>query len=164
MLVNSIMMTHDTQAKLELVAGYQTCCDNGDLVGFLEKLCAIAWRSNNSGMEFLPFKVIVAVKLLLNLTNQDVVQRHPLKEELKTKYKVTKTINSKFLLEIGLLCQACFANFPLTVSAGQALPQYWVMNDSDQLKWEQFYDVLVVVLAIIFLNNSENNAPKRDAQ
>ena len=56
------MMTHANQAKLELVAGYQTC----------------------------------------------------LKEQLKTKYKVTKTINSKFLLEIGLLCQACFANFPLT--------------------------------------------------
>ena len=74
------------------------------IVAFLESLHNICNGSNDGGLSYQPFKVIVALKLLNLFSSQDVTNVHYFKKELKVKYEATKAICGKFFLRN---CNSC---------------------------------------------------------
>ena len=86
----------DTQAQMELVASYAKARKDGDIVAFLKLLRDICNGSDDGGLSYSPFKVIVALKGLCNYTNSDVRNPHVYKKELRTKYHATKAICGSF--------------------------------------------------------------------
>ena len=66
----------DTQAQMILVASYAQARKDGDIVTFLESLRDICNGSDDGGLSYQPFKVVVAIKAVCNFTNPDVSNPH----------------------------------------------------------------------------------------
>ena len=91
-----VQLDDDTQAKIKLLANYQTHYGNRNIVEFFKSLCDIGNGSNDGGLSYQPFKVVSALKSLSLFSSQDVTNVHYFKKELKVKYKATKAICGKF--------------------------------------------------------------------
>lgn len=150
----------DTQAKMELLANYQTHWTDGDIVKFLKSLCNIAHRSDDGGSSYHPFKAIVAMGSFNNFSSQDVTNVHLLKTEIKVEYKATKAICSKFPFGTEILV-FIMVHFP-GGAAGNTFATYCALPAADKIRLEKTHDELV--LAMSFLNNSRNDDAKKDVR
>jgi hypothetical protein len=69
-----LRLNNNTQVELELVVGYQVCHDDVNLVGYTSTGCVNfhqeVYTMTDGVMSYGPFRIIVAVKALLNFTNQ----------------------------------------------------------------------------------------------
>jgi len=148
----------DTQAQMILVASYAQARKDGDIVTFLELLRDICNGSDDGGLSYQPFKVIVAIKGVCNFTNPDVSNPHLYKKELKIKYDAMKAICGKFPFGTETLVFV-MKNFT-GGNQNATLDDFYKMNARDQAKWERINDD--IVLAMLFLNNSRNDVAKQE--
>ena len=86
----------DTQAQIIFAASYAKARKDGDIVAFLQLLRDICNGSDDGGLSYHPFKIVVAMKSLCNFTNSDVGNPHLYKKELRTKYDTTKAVCGHF--------------------------------------------------------------------
>ena len=81
-----------TQTEIALEDSYTDDRNEERLLAFVDWLCAICFGGNDGGLSYPPYKQVVAVKSLNTYTNNKPQDPCGFKEQVKTKYKVTKAI------------------------------------------------------------------------
>ena len=144
-----------TQTEIALGDNYIEDCNDGRLLAFIERLCAICFGGDNSGLSYAPYKQVVAVKSLNTYTNNDVTDPHGFKEQAKIKYEATKAIVGRFPNGTATLMH-------LLSKAEPALDwdDYCVLPAAGRLNWGTRADALN--LARIYIMNSKNEIVKKD--
>ena len=72
-----------TKTEIVLGANYNTDCQAGNLIKFLNQVCTVCFRSDDRGLSFGPYKQVVAVKTMDNCSNNKPHDPHDFKEEVK---------------------------------------------------------------------------------
>ena len=75
-----------TRTKIAHGTTYEAECDNRNLINFLTRLRTICYKSDDGGLSYKPYKLVVAVKSLHNFSNLKPDDPHAFKEELKIKF------------------------------------------------------------------------------
>ena len=73
------------KATLTELALRSTCkanCNNGNLVQFLDQPKVICYKSNDGGLSYKTYKIIVTIKPLYNFINSKPKNPHGYKEEV----------------------------------------------------------------------------------
>ena len=76
---------------------YEADRDTGNLINFLTRLRTVCYKSDDSGLSYKPYKMVVAGKSLHNFSNLKPNDSHAFKKELKIKFDTVSTIVRKFL-------------------------------------------------------------------
>ena len=144
-----------TQTKIALEDNYTEDRDEGRLLAFIERLRAICFGGNDSGLSYAPYKKVVAIKSLNTYTNNNITDPHGFKEQAKIKYEATKAIVGRFPNETATLVH-------LLSNAEPALDwdDYCALPAAGRLDWETRADALN--LAIIYIMNSKNEIARKD--
>ena len=112
-------------------------------------------------MSFNPYKAVLAVKSLNNVSNQKPYDPHAFKEELKTKFQATLALTNCFPNSMVFMEHLLSENVD---EDGEAVPltmqNYFEMDDIEKDWWEKEGDLLCE--ALIFLMNSKNDPMKKD--
>ena len=119
---------------MEQSPNYATISEKRDIVAFLKLLHSICNGSDNGGLSFKPFKAIVAVKILNNVTTYDPTNVHYYKHELCTKYDATKSIFGK--LPFGTVIMA-FLKIHTDNTPNMDFTNYCRMNNTNKGKVEK---------------------------
>lgn len=150
-----------TLNELEISEGYDKAVEKGDLVAILKMLNKIAYGTNDGGMSFMPYKSTLALKSLLNFSNEKPSDPHTFKEELKTKFQATLAITNRFpngtvyMEEMLRRHKDDDGNEkPLTIE------NYFAMDAEQQAFWENEGNKLNMSMLILF--NSKNEPMKRE--
>ena len=85
-----------TKTKIALGATYAVYGQTGRLVEFLKRHRTDCFGSDYGGLPYMPYKQVVAVKLMNNYNNNEPNDPHGFKEQVKTKYEANKGIAGKF--------------------------------------------------------------------
>ena len=88
-----------TKTKIAFGATYVAVCQAGRLIKFLKRLHTICFSSDDCGLLYAPYKLVVAVKLLNNFSSNKLHYPHGYKEKVKMKYNSAKAIAKKFQME-----------------------------------------------------------------
>ena len=75
---------------------YEVNRNKGNFINFLNRLKVVCYESNDGGLSYKPYKVVVTVKSLNNFTNPRADDPHGFKKEVKVKYDATMAIVGKF--------------------------------------------------------------------
>ena len=62
-----------TRTEIALSANYKTDRDAGNLINFLTRLRTVCYKSDNGGLSYKPYKMVVAVKSLHNFSNSKLM-------------------------------------------------------------------------------------------
>ena len=81
---------------LELMAGFETAYEAGDIVTVLSLLRTVCMGSNDGGLLYKPFKACIATKSLNNFTIPKPSDPFYFVDEMKKKYAATKALAGKF--------------------------------------------------------------------
>ena len=85
-----------TQTKISLGDNYTEDRDEGRLLAFIERLCAICFGGDDGDLSYAPYKQVVEIKSLITYTNNDTNDPHGFKEQVKIKFEATKAIVGRF--------------------------------------------------------------------
>ena len=144
-----------TRTEIALGTDYETIRTNAELIRFLELVRKVCYGSDDGGLSFKPYKIVVAVKSMNNFTNNKPNDPHGFKEELKIKYDAVLAVVGKFPNGTGPMLELLKAEtVPLDWAA------YCAMSIADQESWERKGDACTK--AMLILMNSKNDAAKRD--
>ena len=144
-----------TQTKITLGNNYTRDRDKGRLLVFIERLRAICFGVDNSGLSYAPYKQVVAIKPLKTYTNNNTNDPHGFKEQVKIKYKATKAIVGRFPNGTAALTH-------LLSKAERALDwdDYCALPIAGKLEWKTRADALNQ--AMIYIMDSKNEITKKD--
>ena len=126
-----------TLTKLALRTTYEVNCNKRNLVNFLNRLELTCYESNDNGLSYKPYKVVVAVNSLYSSTNLRADDPHGFKEEVKVKQHATMAIVGKFPNGIAFVEQLLKEDAP-----SKTWDDYCVLGSNDQLAWEEKADKL----------------------
>ena len=144
-----------TRTEIALGASYEQDRKDGNLVNFLERLRTVCYGSDDGGLSFKPYKIVVAVKSLNNFSNAKPNDPHGFKEELKIKYDAVLAVVDKFPNGTGAMMELLDAETP-----AKTWSDYCQMSVTDQLSWEEKGDASTK--AMLLLLNSKNDNAKKD--
>ena len=85
-----------TLTKLAFRNTYKADYNNGNLVSFFNQLRVVCYKSNDDGLSYKPYKIVVVIKPLHNFTNSTQEVPHGYKEEVKVKYDTRMAIVRNF--------------------------------------------------------------------
>ena len=85
-----------TQTEIALGDNYTENRNEGRLLDFIERLRAICFGGNDSGLSYAPYKQVVAIKSLNTYTNNEPNDPHVFKEQVKIKFEATRAIVGRF--------------------------------------------------------------------
>ena len=144
-----------TQTELSLGDNYIDDRDEGRLLAFIQRLCAMYFGGDDSGLSYPPYKQVVAIKSLNTYTNNDTNDPNGFKEQVKIKYEATKAIVGRFPNGTATLMH-------LLSNAEPALDWdgYCALPAETRLVWETRADALTQ--GMIFIMNSKNEIAKKD--
>ena len=144
-----------TRTEIALGASYEQDRKDGNLINFLERLQTVCYGSDDGGLSFKPYKIVVAVKSLNNFSNAKPNDPHGFKEELKIKYDAVLAVVDKFPNGTGAMMELLDAETP-----AKTWSDYCAMPVADQLSWEEKGDASTK--AMLLLLNSKNDNAKKD--
>ena len=144
MTVISRQCGNATLTKLALRTTYVIDCDKENLIKFLYRLKLICCESDNGGLSYQAYKVVVAGKSLHNFTNPKPDDPHRFKEEVKVKYDATMVIVGKFPNRTALMEQLLKENTP-----SKTWDSYCAMIPTEQLTWEEKVDNFVKAVFLL---------------
>ena len=144
-----------TQTEIALGDNYTEDRNEGRLLAFIERLCAICFGSDDGGLSYAPYEQVVAIKSLNIYTNNDTNDPYGFKEQVKIKNKVTKAIVGRFPNGTATLMH-------LLSKAEPALDwdDYCALPIAGRLEWETRADALNQPM--IYIMNSKNEIAKKD--
>ena len=134
---------------------WQEVVDHHHLSNFLKRLRTVCYKSVDCGLSYKPYKTVVGVKSLHNLSNLKPNDPHAFKEELKIKFGAVLAIAGKFPNGTGVLEHLLKAKTPQ-----QNWGHYCAMLAADQLVWEEKASALNK--AMLPLMNLKNYNAKKD--
>ena len=79
-----------TKTKITLGVTYAVDCQEKNTIKFFKRVRAVCFGSNNRGLSFVPYKQVIAVKLMNNYSNNKPHDSYGFKKEVKIKYDVVK--------------------------------------------------------------------------
>ena len=100
-------LTADKKSLITII--YRQCNDyaadhgTGNITNSLKRLRTIYHKSDDGSLSYKPYKVVVAVKSLHNISNSKPSNFHAFKEELKIKFDAVLAISRKFPNRIGVM-------------------------------------------------------------
>ena len=102
-----------TRTKIALSTNYKTNRDNGNLIKFFSRLQTVCYKSDDSGLSYKPYKMVVAVNSIHNFSNSNPNDPHTFKEELKIKFSAVSDITGRFPGGTGMLEHLLQAQIPV---------------------------------------------------
>ena len=116
----------------------------------------VGFGGDNGDLSYGPYKQVVAIKSLNIYTNIDRQDPHGLKEQVKIKYKATKTIARNSPNGIAALIELLSNALPAPLDWAR----YCVLPGANQLVWELRVDALNQ--SMLYLMNLKNKNTKKD--
>ena len=101
-----------TRTEIALGANYKTIRADGELINFLAILQTVCYGSDDRGLSFKPYKNVLVVKSLNNLSNAMPNDPHGFKRDLKIKYGAVLAVVRKFSNGTGPMLELLAAQIP----------------------------------------------------
>ena len=105
-------MRDATRTNIVLGTNYKADRDPENLINFHKRLRNVCYKSDDGGLSYKPYKIVVSVKSLHKFSNSKPNDSHAFKEETKIKFGAVSTTIGKFLDKIGVLNHLLKAETP----------------------------------------------------
>ena len=86
----------ETKTKIALGTNYNADFQAGNLIEFPKQVHNTCFGSKDGGLSFIPYKQVVAAKLMNNYSNNKLHDSHGFKEGVKIKYDALKAVTRRF--------------------------------------------------------------------